>query len=791
MSICPQIRRIAVLGAGVMGAQIAAHLANAHYPVYLFDLETKDNPNHIVQEALQRLAKLKPAPLVDAQHAALIMPCNYGQDLAKLAECDLIIEAIAEKIDYKRELYQKIAPHIRPDALLASNTSGLSIDELAAAMPVHLRPHFCGVHFFNPPRYMELVELIACQDSEPEILDLLETFLTTALGKGVIRAKNTPNFIANRIGVFALLAAVIHAERFGIAINVVDELTGKALKRPKSATFRTADVVGLDTFAHVLQTKTNRLHNDPWHTHYQLPPIAAALIAKGALGQKSGAGFYKKEGKNILHFDLASGDYLAPTQQADAAVLAILKEKNAALRLQQLRSSTQPQAQFLWAVLRDTFHYAAYHLADIADNVRDVDLAMRWGFGWEEGIFETWQQADWQATAAAIAEDIAAGKTLANAPLPAWVQDGRTGVYRAEGAFSPASGSYEKPRNLPVYAKQLARPLAKGEQAAQIGDTVWETDTIRAFVHEQQSDILVVSFKTKMHTCSHELLKDLQDIILTAENAYRGLVIWQNGIPFSAGADLASVAEKVQGGDLAVAEDFVRDFQQTSMRIRFSSIPVVAAVQGMALGGGCEFLLHCDHVVAALESYIGLVEVGVGLLPGGGGCKEFARRAAEKAPNASLLVNHLQDYFSTIALAKVSSNAFEAKALGYLRDSDSIIFNPHELLYAALSQAKALADSGYRPPLDTPFPVAGADGIATLQLQIFNLREGQHISAYDAEIATRIATVLCGGDVAKGSLVNQAWLIELERSEFMQLVKNPHTHARITHMLTTGKPLRN
>lgn len=787
------ITNIAILGAGVMGAQIAAHFANAHYPVKLFDLTGKDGEprSKTAQDGIARLAKLKPAPLANADAANLITPRNYDDHIAELKDCGLIIEAIAEKMQWKAELYERIAPYISEDSILASNTSGLSIDELAAHVPAAVQGQFLGIHFFNPPRYMSLVELIPSQHTQADILDRLETLLTHRLGKTIVRAKNTPNFIANRIGVFAMLAAVLHAEKLGIPVNVVDELTGRALGRPKSATYRTADVVGLDTFAHVVQTKAERLPNDPWHPHYRVPAVAQALIDNGALGQKTGAGFYKKDGKKILHIDAKSGQYQEATEHADKDVLAILKDKDAHARLEKLRSSTHPQAQFLWAALRDTFHYAACHLADIAHNARDVDIALRAGFGWDEGPFETWQKAGWQDTAAAIQADIDAGKTLANAPLPAWVSDGRSGVHFPDGSYSAETNSNQPRSALAVYAKQLAPLKLYGEGDNHIGSTVYQTDTLRAFTHEHNPRALIVSFTTKMHTCSHQLLKDLMAAIDEAERSYDALVIWQPDGPFSAGADLASVAADVTAGNYDVAAEFVRDFQRTSMKIRFSRIPVITAVNGLALGGGCEFILHSDRSIATLESYIGLVEVGVGLLPGGGGTKEFARLAALRAGKDNNLLNAIKPYFTTIAMAKVSSSAYEAQALGYLKDGDSIIFNPAELLYCALSQARAMADAGYRPPIDAPFKVAGRDGAATLKMQLINMLEGSMISAYDYEIGSKIADVITGGDVAPNSEVTQEWLLQIERERFMELVHNPKTHERINHMLQTGKPLRN
>src|SRR4249919_3100139 len=416
------VRRAAVLGAGVMGAQIAAHLTNAGVDTVLFDLPAKDgDPNGIVIKAIDGLGKLSPAPLAAKGLAAVVTPANYETGLALLRGCDLVIEAIAERMDWKQDLYKRIAPFVPDHAVLASNTSGLGIDALAGVLPEALRHRFCGVHFFNPPRYMHLAELIPAKTTEPAILAALESFLVTTLGKGVVIAKDTPNFIGNRIGVFSMLAAMHHTEQGKLGFDTVDALTGPAIGRPKSATYRTADVVGLDTMAHVIKTMADTLPDDPWHSYFKAPAWLQALVSKGALGQKTGAGIFRKRGKDILVLDLAAQDYVPSAGDLDPDVAALLKERDPTKKFAALRASEHPQAKFLWNCFRDTFHYSAYHLADIADTARDVDFAIRWGYGWSLGPFETWQAAGWKQVADWIAEDIVAGKAMSNAPLPDWV----------------------------------------------------------------------------------------------------------------------------------------------------------------------------------------------------------------------------------------------------------------------------------------------------------------------------------------------------------------------------------
>jgi len=795
------IRKIGVLGAGVMGAQIAAHCVNAGVPVVLFDLPAKgDDRNGIAHKAIAQLKKLNPAPLAHPDLAARIRAANYGDDLELLGDCDLIIEAIAERLDYKRDLYHKIAAHVAPHAILASNTSGLSIESLSQALPDALKHRFCGVHFFNPPRYMPLVELIPTAATKPHLLDQLETFLVSVLGKSVVRARDTPNFIGNRIGVFGILSTMIEAERAGLTYEQVDELTGSRLGRAKSGTFRTADVVGLDTLAHVIKTMQDGLPNDPFRAHFATPAVLAALLEKGALGQKTGAGFYRKEGKSILRLDPKAGGYVPADARVDDDVAAILAQRDPVKRMAALHASDHPQARFVWALLRDTFHYSAVHLADIADTARDVDFAMRWGFGHGQGPFELWQSAGWTQIAQWIEDDIASGAALSNAPLPEWVRTGPVadagGVHTAAGSWNPASERFEPRSNLPVYARQLFPPLLAGEQPGISGNTVFEDDAVRAWTlpapHPER--ILIVSFKTKMHTISPAVTAGLLRAIALAEERFEGVVVWQPREPFSAGADLQGVLDAVQKNGPGAIEQEERNLQDAAQRMRYAQVPTVVALSGLALGGGCELSVHASQRVAHLETYIGLVEVGVGLIPGAGGLTFCARRAAELhaqvAPDQPLL-SVLKRFAEAVAGATVSKSALEARQIGYLRESDPVVMNVNELLYVAVHQAHGLAVAGYRPPVAVPFAVAGRDGAATLSSQLLNLRDGGFISDYDYELGRHVARILCGGDVDPGTLVDEEYLLALERRAFLTLLGQEKTQARIGGLLKTGKPLRN
>ena len=784
------IRKVAILGAGVMGAQIAAHMANAGLETLLFELPATEGPDKsaAARKALAGLKKLKPPPLAQAAALNHIEPANYEEHLPALADCDLVIEAIAEKMEWKLDLFEKITPHLGEKTWLASNTSGLSIQKMADALPDDLQARFCGVHFFNPPRYMHLVELIPTRKTDAAMLDALETFLTTRMGKGIVRAKDTPNFIGNRIGVFSILATMHHTARFGLSFDEVDALTGTRIGRPKSATYRTADVVGLDTMAHVIHTMSATLPDDPWHEYFQVPGWLQKLIDAGALGQKTRCGIYRKQGKTIEVLDLQSGDYRPSGKGVADEVKAMLKQATPAEQMAALRASEHPQAQFLWACFRDLFHYCACQLEGIADTARDLDFAIRWGYGWQLGPFELWQAAGWKTVAGWIAEEIETGKTMAATPLPAWVMALEHGPHAADGSYSPSKQQFVGRSQLPVYRRQpYPDPLISERYT--YGETVFENDAVRLW-HEGDG-AAVLSFKTKMHTISREVLDSIHQAVDVAEQNFKTLILWQTEEPFSAGADLSGALAALQAGEIEAFTDMVARFQQTSQRIRYSSIPVISAPRGLALGGGCEFTMHCDRVVAALETYIGLVEVGVGLLPAGGGLKEIARRLSALPENVDPFP-FLQRWFETVAMGKVAGSALEAIDMGFLGPCSKVVFHPHEVLHVARQQGLFLAEAGYTPPLpDRNIRVAGKTGIANLKLVLVNMLEGHFISEHDFEIGSRIAEVICGGDVEPGERVDETWLLDLERKHFVELAQMPKTQERIAHMLKTGKPLRN
>jgi 3-hydroxyacyl-CoA dehydrogenase len=795
-----QVKKVAVLGAGVMGAQIAAHLVNCKIPVILFDLPAKEGPkNGIVTKAIEGLKKLKPAPLGVPEDAALIQAANYEEHMALLTGCDLIIEAIAERMDWKTDLYHKIAPFIAEGAIVASNTSGLSITKLSEALPEAIKPRFCGIHFFNPPRYMYLVELINTPTTQPQILDDLESFVTSGLGKGVVRAHDTPNFIANRVGIAGMLATMKQVENFGLTYDVVDDLTGKKLGRASSGTFRTADVVGLDTMTHVIKTLQDNLtiESDPFYGNFATPAVLAKLLELGNLGQKTGAGFYKKAGRDILRFDADEQDYVPSGKKADEVVGRMLK-KPAAERLKLLRNAEGAEPRFLWAIIRDQLHYAAVHLHTVAETARDIDLALRWGFGMKQGPFELWQEAGWLTVANMIKEDIDAGKALCKEPLPDWVFKGPVaeagGVHTPAGSWSASSNKFIARHNLPIYERQHFPEDVAGSvtvKAETAGKTVHEDDAIRLWTLDD--DVLIASIKTKMHAISPDVAEGLSLAVDMAEKDYQGLVIWSPDEMFSAGADLQAMLPAFMMAGVGAINEVEHELQKVMLKLRYASVPTVSAVRGLALGGGCEMAVYSSKRVAAMESYIGLVEVGVGLVPGAGGLAYIARRAAEAASTSTNkdIVPFLTEGFTAAAMAKVGTSAIESRKIGYLLDTDVIVPNKDELLFVAINEAKALFKSGYRAPHKRAFAVAGRNGIATIKGSLVNMRDGGFISAHDFHIASLIANVVCGGDVDAGTLVTEEYLMTLERQAFCSLLTHPKTQERIMGMMATGKPVRN
>ncbi|MGB4927609.1 MAG: 3-hydroxyacyl-CoA dehydrogenase family protein, partial [Giesbergeria sp.] len=608
-----------------------------------------------------------------------------------------------------------------------------------------------------------------------------------------------PNFIANRVGIAGMLATMKEVENFGLTFDVVDDLTGKKLGRASSGTFRTADVVGLDTMTHVIKTLQDNLsvETDPFYESFGTPAVLKKLLELGNLGQKTKAGFYKKVGRDVLRFDLEGEEYVPGGQKADEVYGRMLK-KPAAERLKLLRNAEGAQGQFLWAILRNSFHYAAVHLATIADNARDIDQAMRWGFGMKQGPFELWQEAGWLDVAKMIQEDIDAGKALSSAPLPEWVFKGPVaeagGVHTAQGSWSASAGKFIPRRQLPVYERQLFPEALLGESLPDYktaGKTLHEDDAIRVWTLDDE--VVIASIKTKMHAISPDVAEGLAMAVEIAEKDYQAMVVWSGDEPFSAGADLQAMLPAFMIAGVSAVEGAEQELQNTMLRLRYAGVPVVSAIRGLALGGGCELAVYSARRVVHMESYVGLVEVGVGLVPGAGGLTYIARRAAENMAQSTSkdVLPFLTEGFSAAAMAKVGTSALESRKLGFLLDSDLIVPHKDELLFVALNEAKAMARGGWRAPHMRLFPVAGRSGIATIKAQLVNMQGGGFISAHDFHIASLIAGVVCGGDVDAGALVSEEYLMAMERKAFCSLIEHPKTQERILGMLNTGKPVRN
>lgn len=796
--------KVAILGSGVMGAQIAAYFANINMPVVMLDQQ--DNAT----QSLQKLGKLTPPPLATKSLVRNIVTGSFEENLSWLSDCDLIIEAIIEDLEIKQQLFTQITPYVTQDTVIASNTSGLSINSIAKTLPESLRSRFLGIHFFNPPRFMSLVELIPSTDTEEKILHKIEGFISIFMGKEVVYAKDSAGFVANRLGVFALLATIYHANRLGIAPDTVDVLTGKLIGKAKSATYRTADVVGLDVLKFVVENIAHNQKNDPWHEYIKLPTWIGDLIQQGALGSKVRKGIYQKKGKDILVFDEKIKDYRPKEKQVNKNLLTTLKKsKNVLADIITMveKKSEETQVDFLWSVHRDTMHYCAHHLIDIAYSVADVDRALKAGFGWKKGVFESWQAVGIDKVNALIEKDIAKGKSMAQQALPKWVKT-KAFYDNKENSLSPVEQKLTPIATHDVYQRHW--------QISDFTEVLYENDGV--IMRKVEDGIAVLTFKSTMNAINYFTLQGINESLDYLEkNHYFSLILAsdKSGV-FCAGANLFEVlfACKLgrlheKGGLVSKAKEqafrlmfpnmpkvkydgplyeVVIGGQDTVMRLKHSPIYTIAAVDGLALGGGCELLLHCNHVVASLNSYIGLVEVGVGVLPSFGGCKEMVLRAQKAAPYS---LAKATQYFEQIAMAKVSNSAQEALEMGYLMEANTtIISHPNELLFCATSQARHTMNTAFTPPQKYPLLPVGNSGKANFLSAITNFYEGAYISDHDKQIATYVAEIF-SGEVDDGVKVSQDWLLQLESERFMKLLATQKTQERIEHMLKNSKPLRN
>jgi 3-hydroxyacyl-CoA dehydrogenase len=793
----PRIDRAAVLGSGVMGATIAAHLANAGLEVVLLDIVPKaPTPeetaaglslsdaavrNRLAANAVAGLEKLKPSPLYLAADRARIEVGNLEDDLARLERCDWVIEVVLEDLEVKKTLLRdKVAPHLRADAVLSTNTSGLSVNALAEVLPEPLRPRFLVTHFFNPPRYMRLVEIVSSRHTAPAIAAGMADFVRRRLGKGIVFGKDTPNFVANRIGVFAMCNAIHHMVDLGLTVEEVDAVSGPATARPKSACFRTADLVGIDTLLHVARNSWSLLPDDERRDTFLLPGFMERMVKEGLLGNKSRQGFFKKtkgEKAETLYLDVKTFEYVPSKKPRFASVDAAKGLDDPAKRLRAVLAGKDAAAVLAWRNLRDTLLYAFARVPEIADDVVEVDRAMRWGFNWELGPFE-------MLDAIGVAEFVARAGADGVAVPPAL--RGVESFYAFEGGARRqrdlARGGL---RDVPVPAGTI--DLALLEKAGRVVER-----NAGASVLDLGDGVFCLEFHAKMNAIGGDTLAMFHKAVARAERDGVALVVANQGPNFSAGANLALLAAAIAEGAFDEVALTVQAFQRATMALKYARVPVVAAPHDLALGGGCETCLHADAIVALGETYMGLVEVGVGLIPAGGGTKELAVRAIRLAEQYDADVTpFVVKGFTNIAMAKVSTSAAELWPLGYLRHGDAITLGADALVFDAKQRALALA-ANYRPPRPAEdLRAPGRSVAASLGTQLWNLRMGGVVTEFEEKLGRAVARVLTGGDVPAGTVVTEQWLLDLEREAFLSLCGERKTLERIQHMLKKGKPLRN
>ncbi|MGB3209331.1 MAG: 3-hydroxyacyl-CoA dehydrogenase/enoyl-CoA hydratase family protein [Desulforhopalus sp.] len=793
-----QINRVAVLGAGVMGATIAAHLANAGLEVLLLDIVPKDlnkqeeakgltleSPavrNRIAQTGLQGLLKMKPAPLYLTEYASQIQVGNLEDDLEKLKECEWVIEVVVEYMPIKLDLLKKIVPNLAPGAILTTNTSGLSVNEMAEVLPLEIRKNFLATHFFNPPRYMRLMEIVPCSDTDPVVMQALADFLSSRLGKGIVYAKDTTNFIANRIGTYAIYKGIQHMVEMGMTVEEVDAVAGPATARPKSAAFRTADLVGLDTLAHVGTNSHDLLPDDEEREVFKLPEFMKKMIDAGQLGNKTRQGFYKKEmvngKKQILFYDYTTGEYKPLAKPKFASVQQVKQVDDPGQKVKMVVNAGDKGAEFAWKSIRDTLIYTVNRIPEIADDVVNVDNAMRWGFNWEIGPFEMLDAIGVQAFVKRAEKD--------GVKVPECLK-GVESFYRFNENGLKEYFDLMKKEFLPV-------PVKEGQIQLQIlkkGGKVVEKNA-NCSVVDLGDGVFCFEFHSKMNSISGDILAMTHKAIKRAEEEGVGLVIGNHGTNFSVGANLMMVAVALAEGAYDDINMAVRAFQNATMAVKYAKVPVVAAPFGMALGGGAEFCLHSDAINAYAETYMGLVEIGVGLLPGGGGTKEMSLRAIQlAAQNKTDVQPFIIKNFEQLAMAKVSMGAAELYGMDYMRNGDSTTMDIDRLIGDAKQKVLALAVN-YRPKRRVENIPAPGRGIASaIKSQLWNMKMGNFITEYEAEMGTIIAQVMCGGDINPGTMISEEYLLQLERESFLKLCGNKKTAERIQHMLKTGKPLRN
>jgi len=791
-----RIKRAAVLGSGVMGSGIAAHLANIGIPVLLLDivprevnddevkkgltLQDKAVRNRIASTSVQKLLKQKPAPLTVKSNLELIKVGNFEDDMNQLSEADWIIEVVVENLAVKQQVFAQVDEHRKQGSIISSNTSGISVEAMAEGRSDDFRKHFLGTHFFNPPRYLKLLEIIPTKDTDKAVLSFMKTFGEDVLGKGVVEAKDTPNFIANRIGTYGLLVTVQEMLKGGYSVGEVDSITGPIIGRPKSATFRTLDVVGLDTFAHVAKNVHEQVDGQE-KAVFELPGFLEKMLDNKWLGSKSGQGFYKKEGKTILELNPETFEYEEKKRLQAASVELAKQAKGLPNKLKALIYSDDRAGALLRSITVPTLVYSAQLLGEIADDIVAIDQAMKWGFGWEAGPFELWDAIGVEKSVELMEQQ--------GVQVPSWVKEmlgkGFGTFYREENGvlFFYNNGEYRQVRQNPKVINLKTHKQING---------VIKKNSGASFI-DLGNDVALLEFHSQSNAIGLDIIQMINFTVDEVEKNYKGLVIGNQGKNFCVGANLGMILMEAQDDNIFEIEMVVHQFQQAMMKIKYSKKPVVAAPFGMTLGGGAEICLPASSIQASSETYMGLVEVGVGLIPGGGGNKELYIKQLSNMPKGADfdLQSVANKVFETIAMAKVSTSAAEARKNQFLNNRDNISVNSDHLLYDAKQRVIELYDNGYQPPVRNKVPVVGETGYATLLLGAQSMHLSGYISDHDLKIAKKLAYVIAGGKVPFGTEVDEQYLLDLEKQAFLSLVAEGKSQQRMQHMLLKGKPLRN
>ena len=797
------IRKVAVLGSGVMGSRIACHFANVGCEVLLLDMPPKEldeteikkglsleSPtvrNRIVNQSLQFALKSNPSPIYRKSFASRIETGNFDDDLHKIKDCDWVIEVIIERLDIKQQLFEKVELHRKDGTLISSNTSGIPIHMMLDGRSEDFQKHFCGTHFFNPPRYLQLLEIIPTPKTEQSVVDFLMDYGAKILGKKTVLCKDTPAFIANRVGVYSIMALFHAVKEMGLSVSEVDKLSGPILGRPKSATFRTCDVVGLDTLVHVANGLKQNCPDDEEKELFELPGYIAKMVENNWLGSKSGQGFYKKEKdengkKNILALDLETLEYKKPNKVKFPTLEMAKPIEDLKQRTKMLAMGMDKAGEFYRLIFGGLLAYVSNRIPEISDEFYKIDDALKAGFGWELGPFESWDLFGFEQGIKFIKD---ANKKMGSA-INEMREAGMTSFYKSQNGrkmfFDMASKSYKV---IPG-TEDLVDLNALRED-----NKVWGNSDC-TIVHLGDG-ILNLEFHTKMNTIGGGVLQGIQKSIDLAESEYKGLVISNTGQNFSAGANVGMIFMMAADQDYDELNFAVKAFQDTTMRIRYCNIPVVVAPHNMALGGGCEISLHADKVVAHAELYMGLVEFGVGLIPGGGGTKEFAKRLSDELHAGDIKINRLRDRFLTVGQAKVSTSAYEAFDYGYLREGiDEIVVSRAHQLARAKATCLEMSDKGYVPPKkEKNITVFGQEGLGIVYVGANSMLSGNYMSEHDRVISEKLGFVLCGGDLSENTVVSEQYLLDLERKAFLELCREKKTLERIESIVKYGKILRN